>query len=194
MRVEWEGTQFIDSSLLWNRSKVSGNDGGFSIPSSEDCILITSAHLFFENHQVKLADLFKITSKLKNHNINWDYMFDHAKGLHWNDAFYLTILLVDLVHKELCGRSMLPGETFRKMERTNSLNFQLFHKTLKPFKSGCIPLKIPYAVSTLFFLQRVLREANLSLARRLKELDRITSNVLRERIIRPKKAFSIASK
>jgi hypothetical protein len=181
-RVEWEGTQFLDSACLWHNSKVSGNDDGFFIPSPEDCILITCAHLFFEDHEVKLADLFKITSKLRNCNINWDYVLEHARRLNWNDAFYLAILLVNLVHKDLCRRDMLSRDLLSKIEETNGSYINLFPRTLRPFSSGCVPLKIPYSISALFFLKRVLRESNLSLAGRFKHMSWVASNVLKERI------------
>ncbi len=189
-RVEWEGTRFADSACLWRRSEISGDDGGFSIPSPEDCILITCAHLFFENHEVKLTDLFKITSKLKDCNIDWGYILGHARRLHWDDAFCMAMLLVNLVHKDLSGRNMLPQSTFSKIEEMNHSNFQLFQKVFKPFSSGCTPLAIPYTIAALFFLRRVLRESNLSLVARINHIDQVASNVLRERILRPKKSVS----
>jgi hypothetical protein len=180
--VEWE-VEFADSAFLWDRSKISGDDGGFSIPSPEDCVLITCAHLFFENHEIKLADFFKITSKLKNCSIDWDYMLGHARKLNWSDAFCLTMLLVDLVHKYLCGRGILPQNMFSTIEETNRSQFQFFQKISKPFSSGCAPLTIPYAVATFFFIRRVLRESNLSLVRRFERIDRVASDVLRERTL-----------
>lgn len=181
-RVEWEGTQFVDSACLWNRGEISGDDDIFLIPSPEDCILLTCAHLFFENHEVKLVDLFKITSKLRNCNLNWDYMFDHARRLNWNDAFCLTILLVNLVYKDLYGRDMLLQDLLPKIEKTKGSYFKLFGRTLKPFSSGYAPLKIPYTISAFFFLKRVLRESNLSLAGRFEHMSWVASNVLKERI------------
>jgi hypothetical protein len=184
-KVEWE-SEFVDSSLLWRRAKLSGDDGGFLIPSPEDCVLITCAHLFFENHEVKLADLFKITSKLRDENIDWSYMFEHTSRLYWRDAFCLTILLVDLVARDLSGKSMLPDSILTKVEEMTGAHFQLLQRTLKPFRSGCIPLTIPYAISAFFFLERVLRESDSPLHMRLGHIDRVAANVLRERINEPK--------
>lgn len=182
-RVEWEGTQFADSASLWRRCKVSF-DSKFLVPSPEDCILITAAHLFFEDHEVKLADLFKITSMLGNHSINWDYMIDHARKIHWDDTFCLIMLLVNLVHEDLFGRSMLQRTVLSRLEETRYGYVNLLRKTMKQFNSGCVPLNIPYAIAVLFFLRRVLSESSLSLAGRFKHADWIASNVLRERIVR----------
>jgi len=181
-QVEWE-ERFLDSAYLWQRSETACNNGGFSVPSPEDCVLITLAHLFFENHEIKLADLLKITSKLRNCNLNWDYMFGHAKRLHWDDAFCLAISLVNLVHKDLCGKDMLPEKVLSKIGDTNPRYFTLFQRILKPFSSGCAPINIPYNISALFFLLRVLRESDLPLVKRFKHIDRVASNVLRERIV-----------
>jgi len=187
--VEWE-ERFLDSACLWNRSEGACNNGGFFVPSPEDCILITSAHLFFENHEVKIADLLKIASKFRNYSLDWDYMLGHAKRLHWNDAFCLAMLLVNLVHRDLCGKDMLQQNVLAKIEDTKPIHLAFFQGILRSFSSGCTPINIPYSVSVLFFLLRVLRESDLSLVQRFKHIGRVVSNVLRERIIRSEKLDS----
>jgi hypothetical protein len=180
-RVEWEGTQFIDSRDLWGRSRISGGDNGFSVPSPEDCILITAAHLFFENHEIKLADLVKIDSIIRNYSIDWDYILDHAQRLHWNDAFRLTMLLLNLVHNHLYGQSMLQQGIPSKMEEVNHDYIDFFQKIMNPFSSGATPLKIPYTVVSLFFLRRVICESSLPLVERFKHVGWIASDVAKRR-------------
>lgn len=180
-RVEWEGTQFIDSRDLWGRSRISGGDNGFSVPSPEDCILITAAHLFFENHEIKLDDLFKIDSIIRNYSTNWDYMFDHAQRLHWNDAFRLTMLQLNQVYNQLYGRSMLQKSVRSKMEELKHDWSNLFRKIMNPFSSGATPLKIPYTVAGIFFLRKVLSDSSLPLAERVEHVGLVACDVVKRK-------------
>jgi hypothetical protein len=61
---------------------------------------------------------------------------------------------------------------------------KLFQRTLKPFSSRYIPLKIPYSLAVVFFIQRVLHDPGMSLGRRFRHLDWVASNILRERSLR----------
>jgi len=181
-RVEWEGTQFVDSRNLWSRHRISEGNKGFSVPSPEDCILITTAHLFFENHEIKIDDLVKIDSCFRNYSINWEYIFDHAQRLHWNYAFHLTMLLLNLVYKDLYGRNMLQHSVLSEIEELNHGYDTLFLKIMKPFGGGSMPLRIPYAIGGLFFLRRVLRDSSLTLAERLKHAGLIATDATKRKI------------
>jgi hypothetical protein len=180
-RVEWEGTQFIDSRDLWDRRRLCTRDNGFLVPSPEDCILIITAHLFFENHEIKLDDLFKIDSIIRNYSINWKYVHDHAQKLHWNDAYRLTILLLNLVHNHLYGQSMLQQGVLSKMEEVNHDYIDFFQKIMNPFSSGATPLKIPYTVAGFFFLRKVLSDSSLPLVERFKHVGLVAYDVAKRR-------------
>jgi len=180
-RVEWEGTQFIDSRDLWDRRRLCNRDNGFLVPSPEDCILIITAHLFFENHEIKLDDLFKIDSIIRNYSINWKYVHDHAQRLHWNDAFRLTILLLNLVHNHLYGQSMLQQGVLSKMEEVNHDYIDFFQKIMNPFSSGATPLKIPYTIAGFFFLRKVLSDSSLPLVERFKHVGLVAYDVAKRR-------------
>jgi hypothetical protein len=181
-RVVWEGTQFVDSRNLWDKRRIGKENNGFFVPSPEDCILITTAHLFFENHEIKLDDLVKIDSFIRNCSINWDYICDHAQRLYWNDAFHLTMLLLNLVYKELYGRSMLRHSVLSKMEELDHGYIKPFLKIMKPFGVGPTPLRVPYAVAGFFFVQRVLRDLSLTLAGRFNHLGFIAYDVTKRKI------------
>lgn len=180
-RVEWEGTQFINSYELWTRQKISEDCGGFLAPSPEDCILITAAHLFFENHEIKLADLLKIDSRIRNYDLDWNYMFNHVRKLHWDDAFLLTMLLANLVYKNLYGRNMLQQQVPARIEEVNNHWNHLFLKTIKPSSSEVIPLKIPYSIAVLFFLRRIIGDSSLSVTERLQRTAWIAYDVTKRR-------------
>jgi hypothetical protein len=183
-RVEWAGTQFVDSQDLWSRSEIS-SEGGFCFPSPEDCILITVAHLFFENHEVKLADLFKIASRIRDYDLDWDYTIEHSKRLCWDDAFYLSMFLVDLVYESLFGKRMLEQSILSRIRGESHSYVALLQKTMKPFSSEYMPLEIPYNFAVVFLLRRVLCDISSSLSQRLNHLIWIASDVLRRRVLWP---------
>ena len=185
-RVEWEGTQFIDSRDLWGKSgisRISRGNGGFSIPSPEDCILITAAHLFFEDHEIKLADLLKIDSRIRNFNIDWDYVFERASRFHWNDAFRLTMFQLDQLCDSFYERSMLKEGTLSRMEELDHRWDRLFRKIMVPSDPAWTLLKIPYPVAGFFFLRKVLDDSNSNITERLRHLGLISCDVIKRNTI-----------
>jgi hypothetical protein len=182
-RVEWEGTQFVDANYLWRRSIVARSDDGFLVPSAEDCVLITVAHLFFENHEVKLYDLFKVCSILKEFELNWHYAVEHSKRLHWNDAFLLTLSLMDWIYINLYSQHLVNTETIEKLDKANYYLYNRFIKAIIAYLSfGKLPTEIPYAVSGFFFLRRVFHDSDASLAERSKHTMWVASEVVKLRI------------
>jgi hypothetical protein len=175
--VEWEGTQFVDTKLLWQRRKLS-NDGLFFVPGPEDCILITLAHLFFENHEIKLTDLLKVQSKLADNTIDWDYLFKHAEKLIWLDALIMGLTMMDTMNKLLYNKPLLNPESLQIIKK-----YYYPHVSLALRLNTLVnePTKIPYVLSALFFLKRVLLQSNWSKKRRFKHVIWITSDIIRRR-------------
>lgn len=176
-KVEWEGTEFVCSQDLWNRSGISDSGNMFCVPSPEDSIIITTAHLFFENHKITLSDLFKIDSMIRKHNIDWIYMLNHVRKLHWSGAFCLTMFLLNLVYNNLYGRSMLEQGVLSEIQGVSNSCIEVIERVMKPFNSGAEPLKIPYAVAALFFLDRIVRDSSLPFAKRFKHVGWVASDV-----------------
>jgi len=181
-RVEWEGTQFVDSDDLFNRRQTSESNGGFSVPSPEDCILITTAHFFFENHEIKLADLLKMESCIRANSIDWSYTIDHAKKLHWSDAFALSMLLANKVYNDLYGRSLLHQKVIAEMMQASHGHINLFQRVLQANGSKPIPFKIPYTFGAFFLLQRIAQDSSILPTGRLSQISWIASDIARRRV------------
>jgi hypothetical protein len=181
LQVEWEGTRFVDSANLWSRCISTEGESPFCYPSPEDCILITVAHLFFENHEIKLADLLKVESKLRNNPIDWDYMFDHVERLHWKDAFSLTMQMLNLIYQNLYGKGLLENKVLQRMKTGNFYLVDSVFEILKPMCSRIAPFKIPYAVSAFFFVKRVIQESEMTFPKRLNHLSWIAGDITKRR-------------
>jgi hypothetical protein len=178
-RVEWEGTQFVNTDNLWNCSRTPSDYDTFLVPSPEDIVLITTAHFFFENHEITISDLDKIRSSIQKYAIDWNRVLNDARKQCWDDAFLLAMALLDVVNRDLYGDTMLGGDILSRIEESNS-GFKALMKTAKPFSGhAVIPLKIPYAVPSFFFVRRVLCDPNLSLTGKAKHLNSVASSVVR---------------
>lgn len=180
-RVEWEGTQFVDSRYLWSNCRISDGSNRFLVPSPEDCVLITIAHFFFENHEIKLDDLGKIDSCIRNSSIDWDVIFVHVRDKYWYDAFHLAMLLLNSVYNDLYGRNMLGQNVLSRLNGLDNGCCELFLKMMKPFGKGPAPLEIPYAVSGFFFVRRVLRDSRFSLTERTKHVGWVAADIAKRK-------------
>ena len=182
-RVEWEGTQFIDSRNLWSRRRVSNGGVEFDVPSPEDCVLITLAHLLFENHEMRLVDLLKLSYMMGSYDLDWDYMLNHSRRLYWDGAFHLTMVLANRMYNDLYGAKLLQKNVIIKIQEAANIGFvNLFEKLVRPSRSACLPLKIPYSIAVLYFRRRVLSDSTLSVAQRLIHTMWVASDVLRRKI------------
>lgn len=176
-RVEWEGTQFVDTGHLWDNSRTPADCGTFLIPSPEDFLSIVTAHFFFENHSIKLEDLDKVTSCIEENQIDWKQVFDDIRTQRWDGAFVLALLLCDAVHRRLYGSRVMENSLLSKFEKT-SIMLKPFLKAVRQSNSNEPLLKIPYAVSAIFFIRRVLCDETLTAFDKARHLNYVASNVL----------------
>ncbi len=184
-RVEWEGTQFVDTDELWQNSRMINDDKKFLAPSPEDCILITIAHLFFEDHEVKLYDLLKIHYQLENFKVDWAYMVRHSQRQCWDDVFVLTMLLLNQICRAIYNRDLIPSDVLSKLEGIDYVQNRLVKKIFNSGNFKMPPIKIPYFVSGLFFLGRIFKEPNRSLIMKTRHTVWVASEVAKLKINGP---------
>jgi hypothetical protein len=181
-RVEWEGEQFMNTEDLWSRCRIVRKNRGYHVPSLEDCILVTIAHLFFENHEIGLGDLLKLDACIRSHDTDWDYVFNHAHRLGWSNALYLTLLLANKSYAFLFSSNLLPrGVLSRIVESTRRCD-RIMLKTVKPTRRDLTPLAIPYAVPAFYFVRKVMRSSGLGLSERLQNIDFVAADVMKRKI------------
>jgi hypothetical protein len=181
-RVEWEGAEFVNSEDLWNSARVAEGPGQFLYPSPENVILITTAHFFFENHEIRFADLDKVRSCMLNNSVDWDHLCASAKGQNWLEAFLLAMALLDKTHQALCGRGTISQRILEAQDENGIREQKLFLKMLSPFNNDSYSLlRIPYLISALFFMRKLLHDQTLTFTDKLRQLNYVISDVLRRR-------------
>ncbi len=161
-KVEWEAAEFAESKKLIQRARPFLNeDSGALVPSIEDSILITIAHYFFEDHEIKLYDLLKVLALSKESDPDWDYMFNETAELGWSDAFSLNLRLLNWMSACWFAEKAFPELKKLKASRQE----QWVIKTTKFDSFGMV--NIPYGVSALFFLRKVFRNSSFSFIKNL---------------------------
>ena len=174
-RVEWEAVEFANYKKLRNRARpFLSIESGALVPSIEDSILITIAHYFFEDHEIKLFDLLKLWELSKMHNLNWNYMLREAESLGWRDAFLLNIDLLNKMSVLYFGQNVFHGL------HHNSEPYML-SKLIASDPLGRI--KIPYSVSALYFLKKILKNPNFSNKEKTKQLNYVVTDIIHRRAI-----------
>jgi thymidylate kinase len=90
--VGW-GTGFMDDASVLAGARPAPDDAIIHIPSPEDGLLITMAHAFFEDKEIKLGDLWKVRHVLRQHSLDWDRMYDQAGRRGWREGLDTCIWL-----------------------------------------------------------------------------------------------------
>ncbi len=173
-RVEWEAIDFANLENLRGRARFLPNkDTGALIPSVEDAILITIAHYFFEDHEIRINDLLNLCITAKDEQIDWNYVLSQAREIGWEDALLLNTKILNQMSSRYFGRDFLPnfGERF--------LNNSSIFLRRNPYGV----FEIPYAMSAGFFLQRVLTNSQYSLNEKFRQIVYVFSDVIGRKIL-----------
>jgi hypothetical protein len=177
-RVEWEAAEFASSEILFQRAQpFLSEETGALVPSVEDSILITIAHYFFEDHEIKIYDLLKICALINQKNVNWEYMHHQAEKLGWGDALDLNLYLLNQMSLLLFGKDLFPQ--IGRLE--SSVENKLALRTIKAHQFG--QMKVPYGVSAMFFLFKIFRTPHYSFYQKNRHIKYVLSDILRRRII-----------
>lgn len=168
-RVEWEAVEFAEAENLRRRSRpLQDTDCGAVTPSREDAILITIAHYFFEDHEIKLYDLLKLQKLLAEGTVDWGYVSREAERLNWGDALALNMNLLNAMSARFFGQKLINQPTS---------DDSVFTKAISYAPEG--QLKIPYLVSATFFLRKVMRNPNYVFTEKSHQVIYVFSDILR---------------
>ena len=83
--VAWHGLKVLDKSLIFSKAKELAP--GIIVPSSEDSLLIHSAHVLFENFAIRERELQVLPEYLKR-SYNFNYIDQQTKNNYWKKGFY----------------------------------------------------------------------------------------------------------
>lgn len=144
-KVAWINP-FMDETFLWKRYRNSPVDDLIHIASREDSILILTAHWFYEDKEIKLSDIMKISSCFKEQPLDWNYMTDAAKNMGWLNGLYLGMIVHSLIEKKLYGETLLQNNHLEEAKTALPKWIRIYLK--KGIYS--MQLSIPFKLSKLF--------------------------------------------
>ena len=177
-RVEWEAAEFADAQKLRKRARpFISEETGALVPSVEDSMLITVAHYFFEDHEIKVYDLLKLIGLSKDGKTDWNYMFNESAELGWGDAFALNMQLLNRMSICCFGQKAFPESISPDITR----EAKFASKTITFDSVG--KFKIPYGISALFFVNKIFRSSHVSFYIKCKHIDYVLSDILHRKAI-----------
>lgn len=169
--VGWYAS-FLDEKRLWERCQPSADDPEVTAPSPEDIVLITIAHSFYEDKDVKLSDLAKVNHHLRErgNDFDWGYVEAVATRRGWREGLYVALLIYDHVSRAWYGTSYIPADVRQRAEASLPAWLARYVRRYLQREPARAPFRIPFALSKYCFLRRLWQEPDKPLRWRLADL------------------------
>ena len=182
---------FLDEEALWRRCQISQDDPLVTIPATEDALLITLAHYFYEDKRVALLDVLKLAHCLRQ-SVDWDEVYRIATWRGWRDGLNVSLLLSAYQEHGLYGETLVPQAVLDRawlelapwarafLHRWLGEDALCSARTGRKDAAGNsirqLPLHIPFAFSKIFFYAKLVRDPTRSARRKVKDLAVHTAN------------------
>jgi len=169
--VGWYAS-FLDEERLWERCQPSADDPEVTVPSPEDIVLITIAHSFYEDKDVKLSDLAKVNHHLRERgdDFDWGYVEAIAARRGWREGLQVALLIYDHVSRAWYGTSRVPREVCARAAASLPTWLAWYVRRYLQREPVRAPWRIPFVLSKYCFLRRLWQDPAQSLGRRLADL------------------------
>ncbi len=176
-KVAWINP-FHDEDLLWARYRRSATDELVDIPSSEDSILILTAHWFYEDKKIKLSDIMKISACLKKSDLDWEYMREVAEKKGWLNGFYFGLLVQSLIEKKLLGETSIDEGRLKSMRAELSGWMRAYFNRKVDATESTLPFKLPKMFGKFLHFVKTVRDKTTSPSRKIYELYQVAHGAL----------------
>ncbi len=172
-KVAWI-VPFHDENLLWERYRKSPIDDLVDIPSIEDSTLILTAHWFYEDKEITLLDIMKISSCLKEDNLDWNYMEALARKMGWIDGFYFALLLQSFIEKELYEESLIQDSKIKEMEAAlpGWMRHYLYKKVYT--RDISLPFRLTKVLGKSLQYKKIVKDSTTSFSKKVYELYKVS--------------------
>jgi thymidylate kinase len=197
MRVAWEGVEFINLNELWNRrQKLKIDETIICTPSYEDDLLITAAHLFFENHSINLGELLHFAEILDNHpNVDWDYIISSVENGHWTLPFCVVLLLTQKLYYNLYCSELIGDDVFDDIFIKCGVDRKrvecIVKRLIKKFRYGkMLPLKLPLTLVAHQYFSKIFKDERVSINRKFKIIYSMVVGFIKRRLALEKTGYN----
>ena len=179
--VGW-GTGFMDDQSVLADARPAPDDPNVWIPAREDALLITLAHAFYEDKEVKLGDLAKVLLLLQQGALDWERIFAQAHARGWEDGLATCISLWSTLEVQLYGDTRFPAEALaRARALTPNKPWGQLERQLAE-QPARFPFRVPFGLSKGFYYRKVRRDTHLSAGQKALDALRHTLAGLKRRL------------
>jgi len=114
--IGWDGVRFLDPEVAWSKQRIVSLRGRkVRFLSFDHNLLVTFAHLYFENHQFRLSDLAYAVEDVFSYQVDWNHVSDAARTANWESAFIDTLRRIRQTYRALFGMELLEEQEALKL-------------------------------------------------------------------------------
>ena len=170
--VGW-GTGFMDDAAVLADARPAPDDPQIWIPAPEDAMLITMAHAFYEDKEIKLGDLWKVIHLLRENRLDWDRVERQAAGRGWADGLDTCILLWSSLEQRLYGDHSFPAQVVESAWQHVPAASRLYLEQRLAAEPS-FPFGISFRFSKRLYYGKVLRDPALPARQKAIDITRHT--------------------
>lgn len=178
--VGW-GTGFMDDEAVLAAARPAPDDATLLIPCAEDALLITLAHAFYEDKEVKLGDLAKVLTLLGAGALDWERCWAQARARGWEDGLATCLLLWSGLEVRLFGDTGMPAESLERARGLASREWPRLEAALSE-PALRFPFHVPFGLSKACYYRKVRRDTRLSAGQKATDALRHTLAGLKRRL------------
>jgi len=104
----WQGSRFIDESLIWKKRKIGTIQGiKCPIPSTEIEVALAIVHTINERRYISLMDFLFIKKRCAN--VDWDLLLAQAKKYKWEKLLLRFVTIFNGLNRKLFPNEVKPA-------------------------------------------------------------------------------------
>lgn len=171
-KVAWINP-FHDENMIWKNYETARMDKLVNVPSFEDSILILTAHWFYEDKELCISDIIKISYCLE-HEIDWEYIEKIAKEKGWIEGLYFGLLVLSFLEEKILSKKSLDFEKIQKMQ--NALPKWMRSYLIKNIYTRKLefPFKLPKIYGKSLHYLKTVKDETTNKKIKIKEIFQVT--------------------
>lgn len=172
--VGWAAS-FMDEEMVLQRAHAAADDADVLVPHSEDALLITMAHAFYENKAIKLGDLGKVRHLLRTGELDWPRLRTLAANKGWLDGLDVLVAIFSRLDTAVYGATLFAADVVAQAQQALSSGQRAYIARLfdQPLR---LPLPIGFGFSKRMFYAKCLHDRQRSAGGKVYDIVRHTLN------------------
>ena len=158
--VGW-GTGFMDDAQVLENARPSEDAPDLLIPSPEDGVMITMAHAFYEDKEIKLGDLWKVIHLLAGRDLDWESMYAQAQLRGWVEGLDTCIILWAELERKLYGAHSFPQDVVERAQAQAPAYCRRYLQA-RLTEPARFPFRVSFRFSKRHYYRKVFRDQMLS--------------------------------